>query len=67
LDRCLIAFNNFVGVHAAVAGSVARISSSAFLNNSNGVAGVGSTLSDGRNVFAGNASDGNFNGGLFVK
>jgi hypothetical protein len=67
LDRCLIAFNSFVGVHAAFAGTIARISSSAFFNNSNGVAGVGTALSDGRNVFAGNGSDGNFNGGLLVK
>jgi hypothetical protein len=68
LDRCMVAFNNASGVNAAVAGAIARVSSSSFLNNSIGIstAAGGTTLSDGRNVFAGNGADGIFTGGLLV-
>jgi hypothetical protein len=68
LDRCMVAFNNVSGVNAVVAGAIARVSSSSFLNNSVGVstAAGGTSLSDGRNVFAGNGADGNFTGALIV-
>jgi hypothetical protein len=69
LERCTITFNNANGVSAAVAGAVARVASSAFLNNSTGVTNVpgAQTLSDGRNVFAGNGADGVFTGSLLVQ
>jgi hypothetical protein len=69
LDRCTIGFNNVAGVNAAVAGAIARVGSSSFITNSTGVASAAGAqmLSDGRNLFAGNGSDGNFTGSLVVK
>jgi hypothetical protein len=70
LERCTFTFNNASGVHAGAAGAVARVASSAFLHNSNGVTNVAGaqTLSDDRNVFSGNAvANGTFTGTLAVK
>jgi hypothetical protein len=70
LERCTFTFNNASGVSAAVAGAVARVASSAFLGNSNGVTNVAGaqTLSDNRNVFSGNVlADGAFTGTLVVQ
>jgi hypothetical protein len=64
LERCTFAFNNGSGVLANFSGATARVASSSFLNNSTGIANVagGVTLSDGRNLFAGNGVEGNFTG-----
>jgi hypothetical protein len=69
LERCTFAFNNASGVHAGAAGAIARVASSAFLGNSNGITNVAGaqTLSDDRNVFSGNAVAGTFTGTLAVK
>jgi hypothetical protein len=63
-DRCTFAFNNANGVLANASGATARVASSSFISNSNGIANAagGVTISDGRNVFVGNGTEGNFTG-----